>query len=210
VFGDRRPELICIALFVAAFLGCRRSEPSACSVNCPEVIAQTPAPVTCEPGSCEPCTAASECSTGICHASGRCEAPACATDDACPSAEICDGNQCLPEPAADAVVCGIATLTFAFDSAKLSPGNQERLAHAMPCLLEQLAGSEAARLSIEGNGDRLGSDDYQLALAQRRADSIRAFLLGRGLPEARLRVVHGMFGEPRSGRLTIMWLVSDG
>jgi hypothetical protein len=200
VFGDRRLGLICIALALAASLGCRRPEPSACTVNCPELTAETPPPSTCESGSCQPCTAAGECPTGICHASGRCEAPACATDDACPSAEICDGNQCLPEQLADAASCGVSTLSFAFDSAKLSPGNQERLAQATPCLLEMIA---AGKLNIAGNGDRLGSDDYQLALAQRRAASIRAFLLARGLPEAQLQVFDEVVGEPRSVRLTI-------
>jgi outer membrane protein OmpA-like peptidoglycan-associated protein len=100
----------------------------------------------------------------------------------------------------DAASCGVSTLWFAFDSAKLSPGNQERLAQATPCLLESIA---AGKLNIAGTGDRLGSDDYQLALAQRRAASIRAFLLARGLPEAQLQVFDEVVGEPRSVRLTI-------
>jgi hypothetical protein len=154
----------------------------------------------CVEGSCSPCTDSSECPTGVCHESGRCEQPACATDDACPTAEICDGNQCLPEPLADASVCGVAKLAFALDSAQLSPGNQERLAHATPCLLEQLA---SATLSLAAHGDALGSEDYQQALAQRRAASVRAFLLGRGLPEDRVRVLEGLAGEPRSAQLSL-------
>jgi hypothetical protein len=198
VLGVRR-SLSMGLMLLALSVGCRRSDPAACTVNCPEIVTQVPPP-TCESGSCQPCTTTSECPTGICHESGRCEPPPCATDDACPSAEICDGNQCLPEQLTDAAVCGVATLAFAFDSAKLSPSNQERLAHATPCLLEQLA---AGKLNIAGNADRLGSDDYQLALAQRRAASIRAFLLARGLPEAQLQVFDEVVGEPRSVRLTI-------
>jgi hypothetical protein len=187
-------------MLAAALFGCRAAPVApTCTVNCPEVVAETP-PSTCETGSCTPCTAASECATGICHESGRCEATTCATDDACPSAEICDGNQCLPEPLADASVCGVASLAFALDSAKLSPGNQERLAHATPCLLEQLASST---LSIAAHGDALGNEDYQRALAQRRAASIHAFLLARGLPEDRLHVLEGPAGEPRSVRLML-------
>lgn len=154
----------------------------------------------CVEGSCTPCTVASECDTNVCHESGRCEPPACATDDACPTAEICDGNQCLPEPLADASVCGVASLAFALDSAKLSPGNQERLAHATPCLLEQLA---SATLGIAASGDALGSEAYQRALAQRRAASIHAFLLARGLPEHRVRVLDGPAEQPRLAQLTL-------
>lgn len=97
-------------------------------------------------------------------------------------------------------MCGVASLAFALDSAKLSPGNQERLAHATPCLLEQLA---SATLGIAALGDALGSEDYQRALAQRRAASVHAFLLTRGLPEDRLRVLEGPVGEPRSAQLTL-------
>jgi peptidoglycan-associated lipoprotein len=189
-------------LLLALPIACRRTpEPTIGTVNGSEIA--EPPPPTCESGNCEPCTAASECPTGICHESGRCEPQPCATDDACPTAEICDGNQCLPDQNADPAVCGVAKLWFAFDSAKLSPSNQERLAQATPCLLEQLASDEAGKLNISGNGDRLGSDDYQLALAQRRAASIRAFLLARGLPEARTHVFDEVVGDPRSALLTI-------
>lgn len=202
VLGARRSLSLGLML-LALPIACRTPEPSTCTVNCPEDNIQPPPPI-CEVGSCQPCTAASECPTGICHESGRCEPPPCSTDDDCPTAEVCDGNQCLPDPLVDAAVCGVATLSFAFDSAKLSPSNQERLAHATPCLLEQLASSEAAVLNIAGNADRLGSNDSQLALVQRRAASIRGFLLARGLPEAQLRVVDEVVGDPRSARLTIM------
>jgi hypothetical protein len=200
VFGVRRSLALGLIL-LSPSIGCRKPEPETCTVNCTEIVSQPPPP-TCETGSCQPCTTTSECPTGICHESGRCEPPPCATDDECPTAEICDGNQCLPDRPEDAAVCSVATLSFAFDSAKLSPLNQERLAHATPCLLEQLASSETSSLSIAGNADRLGSDEYQLALAQRRAASIRAFLLARGLPEARLRVFDEIVGDPRSARLT--------
>jgi hypothetical protein len=181
--------------FACVQFRCVEAAPARCESN------ETCAPgLRCVEGSCTPCTAASECPTGICHESGRCEPPACATDDACPTAEICDGNQCLPERLADASVCGVGSLAFALDSAKLSPGNQERLAHATACLLEQLG---SATLSIAAHGDALGSEEYQRTLAQRRAASIRVFLLARGLPEDRVRVLEGLVGEPHCAQLTL-------
>jgi peptidoglycan-associated lipoprotein len=187
-------------LLAALLLGCRPSAPT-CTTDCPTDVAEvsTPTPA-CESESCRTCTNASECSTGICHESGRCEAPVCATDDACPNDEICDGGQCLPTQSAEASTCGVAVLAFAFDSAKLSPSNQVRLAEATPCLLEQLAGGV---LEIAAHGDALGSEDYQRTLAQRRVACIHAFLLGRGLAEDRLRKIDELRGTARSATLAI-------
>ena len=187
-------------ILAALLVGCRTAPVSpACTSDCGEIVTQPP-PTTCESGSCQPCAAASECVTGICHESGRCEAPACATDDACPDAEICDGGQCVPVEVVDASTCGVGAVSFALDSAKLSPSNQQRLVDAIPCLLEQLAGGE---LEIAAHGDALGSDDYQRSLARRRVESIQAFLLGRGLPDSRIRGIDEPRGGARSATLTI-------
>lgn len=186
-------------LFAALLLGCRPSA-STCT-DCTTAVADAAPPVpACESDSCRTCTDASECSTGICHDSGRCEAPICATDDACPDAEICDGGQCIPAHAADASTCGVAVLGFAFDSAKLSPTNQMRLAEAMPCLMEKLA---SGRLEIAAHGDALGSEDYQRSLAKRRVASIHTFLLGRGVAEDRMRTIDELRGPTRTATLTI-------
>ena len=182
-------------LLAALLLGCR--PPAISTDHSTEVADVTPPTSDCEADSCRTCTDASECPTGICHESGRCEASACATDDACPNEEICDGGQCIPTQIDDASTCGVAVLPFAFDSAKLSPSNQMRLAEAMPCLLS------AGALEIAAHGDALGSEDYQRTLAQRRIASVHAFLLGRGLPEDRMRKIDEPRGTARSATLTL-------
>jgi hypothetical protein len=148
-------------------------EPDACTDD------QTCTPgLRCVDSRCRGCTDASECVTGVCHPSGRCEPPPCSTDETCPQGEFCDGGQCLavtPEPDADA--CGPSTIAFARDSAKLSPTQQQRLADATACWL--------ARGSVLTLELRAGDDE---ALARRRAESVRGFLLGRGLADAGVRV----------------------
>ena len=42
-------------------------------------------------------------------------------------------------------------------------------------------------VDITGYADRLGSTKYNLRLSQRRADAVRAYLVGRGIEGARLK-----------------------
>jgi outer membrane protein OmpA-like peptidoglycan-associated protein len=44
-------------------------------------------------------------------------------------------------------------------------------------------------VTITGYTDRLGSDDYNLALSQRRADAVKNYLVGRGVQASRLTAV---------------------
>jgi peptidoglycan-associated lipoprotein len=51
------------------------------------------------------------------------------------------------------------------------------------------------QIRIEGNADERGSDEYNLALAQRRSAAARRYLVARGIAEARIEVVS--FGKER-------------
>src|SRR5690606_10879219 len=145
----------------------------------------------CEAGSCRSCADAGQCPTGVCHPSGRCEPLPCALDDECPTAEICDGGQCIHASEDDAAatrgVCGIAVVYFASDSAKLTPNNQERLTTAAPCLQDTLAAGGA--LVLEAHDDDLCERQYSLSSSERRAASVRDFLGGVGAPAEQIRVI---------------------
>jgi len=58
-----------------------------------------------------------------------------------------------------------------------------------------LRASPQVRIRIEGHADERGSTEYNLALGNRRAESIRQFLTGFGLSENRFEIVS--FGEGR-------------
>jgi peptidoglycan-associated lipoprotein len=58
-----------------------------------------------------------------------------------------------------------------------------------------LRASPQVRLRIEGHADERGSTEYNLALGNRRAESIRQFLTGFGLGADRFEIVS--FGEGR-------------
>ena len=153
--------------------------------------------VACDPGmivvdgKCEFCTEDSQCDSGTCNlGSGRCEATACSTDDECPVDEICDGGQCLYHPldgvGAEAI-CGVDALYFGFDSAVLSPNNQEQLTAAAACLVEQLA--SGGTLVLEAHADNVGTEEYNILLTDRRGATVREFLASQSVPDEQMRVV---------------------
>lgn len=57
------------------------------------------------------------------------------------------------------------------------------------------ANPQITLVQVEGHTDDRGKDDYNLDLSQRRAESVRAYLIGRGIDEKRLRAVG--FGETK-------------
>jgi len=49
---------------------------------------------------------------------------------------------------------------------------------------------------IEGHTDSVGGDDYNFELSRRRADSVRAYLVGQGIAPDRLTTVGRGEGVP--------------
>ncbi|MBV9932614.1 MAG: OmpA family protein, partial [Alphaproteobacteria bacterium] len=52
-----------------------------------------------------------------------------------------------------------------------------------------------AQVMIAGHTDRSGSDQYNMGLGQRRADAVRAYLAGHGIPDG--VITTQSFGESR-------------
>lgn len=75
-----------------------------------------------------------------------------------------------------------ATELFAFDSASLR-APQPKL-DQLAATLNSAGGSET--LNIVGYTDRLGAPAYNQKLSQRRADAVKAYLVGKGVPSSRL------------------------
>jgi outer membrane protein OmpA-like peptidoglycan-associated protein len=78
-----------------------------------------------------------------------------------------------------------ADALFDFNRAELKPEGREQLSG----LLQQLrAASQVEQLRITGYTDRIGSDSYNLALSQRRAESVRDYLAANGVPADAMQV----------------------
>jgi len=74
---------------------------------------------------------------------------------------------------------------FALDSTEL---NQESR-NALQKNLEFLKRWTSTRLMVEGHADSRGTNEYNLALAERRAASVRDYLVSLGLPADRVTIV---------------------
>lgn len=84
-----------------------------------------------------------------------------------------------------------AMVFFDYDMSAIRPDAEQALRQKV----DILRASPQVRIRIEGHADERGSTEYNLALGNRRAESIRQFLTGFGLSADRFEIVS--FGEDR-------------
>lgn len=80
---------------------------------------------------------------------------------------------------------------FAYDRSFLSPMAQENLRRKA----EWLRANPNATVTIEGHCDERGTNEYNLALGDRRAESAKSFLVDLGISAKRLATIS--YGEER-------------
>lgn len=83
-------------------------------------------------------------------------------------------------------------VNFAYDDATVREQDQASLQRFAQVAQRYYAGSA---ITVEGFADPAGSSRYNLALSQRRAEAVRAFLEGQGLSAAQLKAIG--YGESR-------------
>jgi peptidoglycan-associated lipoprotein len=91
-----------------------------------------------------------------------------------------------------ALAAELATMiNFEFDRAEIRPADQGTLDRKAAVL----AANSAVRLRIAGHADDRGSDEYNLALGNRRAAAAKRYLENKGIDASRIEVVS--YGEER-------------
>lgn len=80
---------------------------------------------------------------------------------------------------------------FELDSDQLSAETQERLRTKATIM----RANPSVQLRVEGHADERGSTEYNIALGQRRAESVRAFMTGYGITDSRLSTIS--YGKER-------------
>lgn len=83
------------------------------------------------------------------------------------------------------------TVYFAFDDYSVSAEGQGSL----NALAEKLKESAASTVQVEGHADARGSTEYNLALGDRRAQSVKQYLVNSGVDGGRLTTIS--YGEER-------------
>lgn len=85
---------------------------------------------------------------------------------------------------------GLTVIYFDYDRADVRPDQRD----ALRANADKIK-SMTTNVVIEGHCDERGSEEYNLALGERRAESVRRYLVDLGVPAGRLSTVS--FGESR-------------
>jgi len=186
----------------------------------------------CKAGACTlECRADADCPAGNACENNRCvkKEPVCKDHKDCAQGQACRGGKCFvpgpndPEysaifgPVAEPVGPGNSGIDFAgnralcgteirvyfgFNEAGVTDEGRELLGKAAQCLKQ----NPTLSVTIQGHTDERGSTEYNLALGERRALSVRGYLKDLGIDEKRLIPVS--VGEERpldSGKDEAAW-----
>ena len=116
-------------------------------------------------------------------------APVAAAPEACPDGDkdgVCDAVDQCPDTKPGTRVGSIGcdcdftlSLQFAFDSAKLTATDMAQLDRIVPVLSDPKAGFIGG--VIEGHTDSVGTEEYNMGLSKRRAESVASYLQSQGV-----------------------------
>lgn len=86
---------------------------------------------------------------------------------------------------------GLVTVQFEYDRSTLTSEAKKDLAGNA----EWIKSNPSSSIQIEGHCDNRGTIEYNLALGERRAQAVKNYLVGLGVPTARLNVIS--YGEEK-------------
>ena len=96
-----------------------------------------------------------------------------------------------PPPPPEVAPLSLTTIYFDYDKSDIRSDARNILAENAKGLTDH----PTATIRIEGNCDERGTDEYNLALGQRRADAARDYLVNYGISTSRLSTIS--YGESR-------------
>lgn len=91
-----------------------------------------------------------------------------------------------------ATAVSLQTVYFDFDRSDLRQDSRDMLTKNAQTLMKDLAGT---KVRIEGHCDERGSDEYNLALGDRRAKAVAAYLVTLGIKQDRISTIS--FGKEK-------------
>ena len=138
-----------------------------------------------EKGNCAQCAADGDCGANMKCVQGSCvPAAECVADADCGKGRRCENGTCVT------IQCTLDPVYFDFDESAIRADARDTLNKSYECLK-----ARGQAVSIEGNCDERGSDEYNLALGTRRAEAARKFIENLGFQAAMMSTTS--FGEEK-------------
>ena len=104
---------------------------------------------------------------------------------------MCKWNSALTATDARGVAPSLGPIYFDYDKSTIRPDAEATL----QANLGIITANPSMRIRIEGNADERGSDEYNIALGQRRSQSAKQWLIDHGVDAGRIDIVS--YGEER-------------
>jgi peptidoglycan-associated lipoprotein len=151
----------------------------------------------CQAGVCKSCASDAECGPGGSCTAGLCrKGKTCQKDDQCADDEDCVQGFCLKGGGRGTTTgdasCALQTIYFGFDQAGIEASERDRLDQNAACIEK----NKAKSVFVVGHTDTSGTEEYNIALSERRAQSVADYLARLGTDPARLQVVPKGETEP--------------
>ncbi len=139
----------------------------------------------CRSGKCQlECSAPGDCGSGLKCMANRCvDQNACNADTDCTAGMSCLSGTCQIQQASRSM-CTFPAVQFEFNRARLSDDAKSGLREVVDCLKER-----GGTLIVEGHCDERGTEEYNLALGDRRARAVKEYLTRLGVSSSSLQVV---------------------
>jgi len=117
----------------------------------------------------------------------------CSKDDDCDAKALCIRDRCVPITAeVELAECSHVRVHFAFDAWLLEPDEEPKLDRLARCLRVD----QKLHVTIEGNADERGTEEYNLQLGARRAIQVQKYLEALGVADSRLATISYGFERP--------------
>jgi peptidoglycan-associated lipoprotein len=182
-----------------------------CRVD-PDCVKKNGAGFVCVDSRCEAqkvtATPAAECTKSEdCAAGSRCDGQKCVSgctvDQECGPGMVCQGGSCVaqgtkvsaacrPMDAASGDLISVSEVNFDFDKFDIRVDARSTLDADFECLKQ----APEVRVIVEGHCDDRGTQEYNLALGEKRADAVMSYLRRAGIPAARMTVRSKGENEP--------------
>ena len=108
----------------------------------------------------------------------------CASDLDCGAKQLCINNRCV-DITPDLAECTNVRVHFPFNSDEIDSADKPSLERSARCLKAE----HSLHVTIEGNADERGTEEYNMALGDRRARAVASYLQSLGASQQQVATV---------------------